>query len=81
MLNRVCVVDNAGNLIDQFGHYGNIDSRGPGKDSAIKTPPVPLGWPEAVGVSRTSIYVLDVLNCRIVRMKKVYAAQEGCKIK
>jgi len=81
VLNRVCVVDNSGNLIEQFGHYGNIDSRGPGKDSRIKTPEVPLGWPEAVGVSRTRIYVLDIVNSRIVRMKKTYAAEEVCEIR
>jgi len=77
----VRIVDNAGNLIQQFGHYGNIDSRGPGEDSAIKTPPVPLGWPQAVGVSGTKVYVLDVLNSRIVRMNKVYAAEATCAIK
>ena len=72
----VRIVDNAGNLIQQFGAYGNIDSRGPGGDSMIKTPAVPLGWPEAVGASHKAVYVSDVVNRRIVRMKKVYAAEE-----
>ncbi len=72
----VRIVDNAGNLIQQFGHYGNIDSRGPGEDSMIKTPDVPLGWPQAVGASYKAVYVSDVLNRRIVRMKTVYAAEE-----
>jgi hypothetical protein len=72
----VRAVDNAGNLIQKFGRYGNIDSRGPGEDSLIKKPAVPLGWPEAVGASYKAVYVSDVVNRRIVRMKKVYAAAE-----
>jgi len=69
----VAVVDNAGNEILRFGHYGNVDSAGP--DSAIPTPPIPLGWPEAVGVSEKAIYVADVLNRRIVRVRRTWAAQ------
>ncbi|MHC4914761.1 MAG: hypothetical protein ACYTGB_04650 [Planctomycetota bacterium] len=76
----VRIVDNAGNLIQKFGHYGNIDSRGPGEDSMIKTPAVPLAWPEAVAASYKAVYVSDVLNRRIVRMKKVYDAEETCAI-
>ena len=72
----VGVADNAGNEILSFGHYGNVDSRGPGQDSLIKTPAVPLGWPEAVGVSEKAIYVSDVLNRRIMRLMKKYAAEE-----
>jgi hypothetical protein len=77
----VRAVDNAGNEILSFGAYGNIDARGPGAESPIKKPDVPLGWPEAVGVSQKAIYVSDVLNRRIVRMKKVYAAEETCEVK
>jgi hypothetical protein len=76
----VRIVDNAGNLIQQFGKYGNIDSRGPGQDSMIKKPAVPLGWPQAVGASYKAIYVSDVVNRRIVRMKKVYAAEESAAL-
>lgn len=70
----VRIVDNAGNLIQEFGAYGNIDSAGP--KSMIATPAVPLGWPQAVAASHRNIYVADVLNRRIVRMTKVYAAEE-----
>ena len=77
----VWVVDNAGNEVMKFGQYGNIDSAGPGKDSLIKKPDVPLGWPEAVGVSHKAIYVSDVLNRRIVRLMKKYAAEETCEVK
>ncbi len=72
----VNVLDNEGNQIERFGHYANQDSQGDGETSLIKTPAVPLGWPEAVGVSHKAVYVADVLNRRIVRLKKVYAAEE-----
>ncbi len=77
----VQVVDNEGNEVLRFGHYGNADSRGPGEDSPIKKPEIPLGWPEAVGVSRRAVYVADVLNRRIVRLKKTYAAEETAEAK
>jgi hypothetical protein len=73
---NVRVVDNEGNEILKFGHYGNADSRGQGKDSPITTPAIPLGWPEAVGVSHKAVYVADVLNRRVVRLVKVYDAEE-----
>ena len=76
----VQVVDNEGNEILKFGHYGNADSRGAGDDSPIKVPEIPLGWPEAVGVSRKAVYVADVLNRRIVRLLKTYAAEETCEV-
>ncbi len=71
----VQVVDNEGNEILKFGHYGNADSRGDSADSLVSTPAIPLGWPEAVGVSDKAVYVADVLNRRVVRLKKVYAAE------
>ncbi|MCG3180530.1 MAG: hypothetical protein BIFFINMI_02892 [Phycisphaerae bacterium] len=75
----VKVYDNAGTELFNFGHYGNADSRGPGADSPIKTPAVPLGWPEAVAVSDRAAYVADVLNRRIVRLLKTFAAEEVCQ--
>ncbi len=77
----VKVVDNQGNEVLRFGHYGNADSRGPGKEGSIKTPEIPLGWPEAVGASHKAIYVADVLNRRIVRLKKTFAAEEACPVR
>ncbi|MCX7804070.1 MAG: hypothetical protein N3A38_02660 [Planctomycetota bacterium] len=76
----VRITDNNGNLIREFGRYGNVDSRGTGGDSAVRTPDIPLAWPEAVGVSRRAIYVSDVANRRIVRLTKRYAAEEICGI-
>ena len=77
----VRVLDNAGNEILKFGHYGNADSRGEAEDSPISTPTIPLGWPQAVGASYKAVYVADVLNRRIVRLKKVYQAEEVCTVK
>jgi hypothetical protein len=77
----VRVVDNAGNQILKCGQYGNIDSAGPGKDSMIKKPDVPLAWPQAVGVSQKAIYVSDVANRRIVRLMKKHSAEETCEVK
>jgi hypothetical protein len=86
----VKIVDNAGNLIKTFGHYGNADSRGEKayeeaveadeNTNLVKTPAIPLGWPEAVGVSDKAIYVADVLNRRVVRLLKTYAAEETAPI-
>lgn len=77
----VRIIDNEGNLIREFGHYGNIDSRGPSEKSLVKKPDIPFGWPQAVGVSKTNIYVADAVNRRIVRLKKAYAAEETCEVK
>ena len=44
----VAVLDNAGNPIVRFGHYGNYDAQGAGSPEA--RPDIPLGWPLGVGV-------------------------------
>jgi hypothetical protein len=75
----VAVVDNAGNPILRFGHYGNYDSQGPG--SLEPKPDIPLGWPLGAGVRGDHIYVGDVLNHRVVRVDLSYAAQATAAIK
>jgi hypothetical protein len=77
---HVRVLDNSGNEITRFGHYGNVDSRGPGEGSLVAKPEIPLGWPQAVGVSRRNVYVADLVNKRIVRLRKTYAATERVSI-
>jgi len=69
----VTAVDNAGNHLATFGHYGNYDAQGPG--SAEPEPPIPFGWPTNVGVVDDHVYVADVLNHRIVRVDLEYEAQ------
>ncbi|MBL8026075.1 MAG: T9SS type A sorting domain-containing protein [Fibrobacteres bacterium] len=62
---KVAVVDNEGNTIADFGKYGNTDSRG---GSGI-----PIGWSGNVAASEDYIYVADLSNQRIVRVKMDYA--------
>ena len=76
---KVRVVDNAGNEILTFGGYGNFDSRGP--ESKEPKPPIPLGWPTAVGASDDHIYVGDMLNHRVVRADKRFALEETVETK
>jgi hypothetical protein len=77
----VRIMDNGGALIQEFGAYGNIDSRGALPGELVKGPEIPLAWPESVGVSEKAIYVADVANRRILRLKKSYAAEERVEIK
>ncbi|MFQ5809971.1 MAG: hypothetical protein ACE5JM_10165, partial [Armatimonadota bacterium] len=78
----VRVVDNAGNEIVRFGHYGNPDSRGPG--SALPEPDIPLGWPICVSaghVEQGRLYVADALNRRVIRVDVEFAVEETCAVK
>jgi len=66
----VSVRDNANNEMIRLGGYGNFDCQGP--ESQEPTPPIPLGWPVAVGSSDRYIYIGDALNHRVVRVDKVF---------
>ncbi len=70
----VTIVDNAGNALATFGHYGNFDARGAG--SAEPAPAVQLGWPTNTAVAGDHVYVADVLNHRIVRVDLDYALEK-----
>jgi len=63
------VVDQRGNLIRRIGSYGNADTVGAGTT-------VPLAWPQYVAVSREAVYVSDVMNRRVVRVRLTYAAEK-----
>ncbi len=76
---KVAVVDNSDNQILSFGGYGNWDAQGP--KSAEPKPEIPLGWPIFAGASDKYIYVGDALNHRVVRVDKVFAAEETCEVK
>jgi hypothetical protein len=83
---EVRVLDNSGNEICAFGHYGNFDSQWVPEDSKDKKPlvdkpEVPLGWPLSAGASEKKIYVGDLYNRRIVRVDKRFAAEEICEVK
>ncbi|MBL8028011.1 MAG: hypothetical protein JNL74_16440 [Fibrobacteres bacterium] len=73
--NHVSIVDNNDNLLLQFGKYGNVDSRGglSGPGVPIATPEIPLGFPVSVAASEDYVYVADMANGRVVRVKMNYA--------
>lgn len=73
--NRVTVLDNAGNVLIQFGGYGNSDSRGglAGPGSTIASPSIPLLFATSAMATEDYIYVSDFANCRIARVKMNYA--------
>jgi sugar lactone lactonase YvrE len=76
----VRVVDNAGNEVVRFGHYGNPDAGALG--NVKPSPEIPLGWPIAVSVGRRGrVYVADTLNHRIVRVELSPSAAVECQVK
>jgi len=75
----VTVLDNAGNRLVEFGHYGNFDARGPGSDEP--SPAIPLGWPTNAAVAGDCVYVADVLNHRVVRVDLDFAAEQALAVK
>jgi hypothetical protein len=83
--NSIRVVDNAGNLIVEFGAYGNFDSQwkmaSEGDAPAIDVPAIPMGWPVGAGFSNRSIYICDSYNRRVVRVDKTWGAEQSCEVK
>jgi hypothetical protein len=69
------VIDNAGNEILRFGTYGNRDSMGGLKGDLVPTKDIPLGWPNSVDATDDYIYVGDVINGRLLRIAKTFAAE------
>lgn len=61
---RVSVIDNEGNAILAFGTYGNRDS-GNSND-------IPMAWPNCVDATDDFIYVSDIVNIRLLRLKKTF---------
>jgi len=64
---KVTVTDNNDNPILTMGEYGNTDSRGMG--SLVPEPAIPLMWPTGVTTSENYIYVTDMGNERVARIK------------
>jgi hypothetical protein len=60
---KVAVVDNEGNNIVSFGRYGNVDDP---MDN------IPLAWPVGAAASEDYIYVTDMVNSRLMRVKMNY---------
>jgi len=63
------------NEILRFGTYGNRDSMGGLKGDLVPTEGIPLGWPNSVDASDDTIYVGDVVNNRLLRIAKTFAAE------
>ena len=75
---RFCikVLDGRGNLLRRIGEYGNADSAGP--NSALPDPPIAFAWPAYVGVTDQAVYVSDMLNRRVMRIRLVYRTEASC---
>lgn len=78
LLFNVTVLDNADNRILRFGAYGNYDAEGP--QSREPKPEIPLGSPIFAGATDKHIYVGDALNHRVVRVDKIFAAEQSCAV-
>ena len=89
MTNSVLLYDNAGNLILEFGKYGNFDSlylnpnieAGKQKVPTLAVPEIPLAWPTCAGFSAKALYVLDTYNRRVLRIETTFKAEELCEAK
>jgi DNA-binding beta-propeller fold protein YncE len=72
---RVAVMDNAGNEILHFGTFGNRDSTGGLPGDLVPTKDIPLGFPNSVDATDNFIYVADMVNLRLLRIKKKFQAE------
>jgi len=67
----VQVVDTeTGKLVGEFGTYGNTDCKG--KDSAYPNPELPFGAISSLAVWKDKLFVLDVINRRLVKCSISY---------
>jgi hypothetical protein len=76
LLPRVSMIDNAGNPILSFGQYANRDSTGGLDGDLVPTKEIPMGWPSSVDATEDYIYVSDIVNIRVLRLAKTFAASE-----
>ena len=70
---RVGILDTNGNQICHFGAYGNRDAVGEGEY-------IPLAMGLAVAATDKFIYVCDVANQCLIRVKLTYVAEEICAV-
>lgn len=65
------VIDRAtGETVGEFGSYGNLDCQGPG--SEFPHPELPFGTIAALSVWQDRLFVVDVVNRRVVKCRIVY---------
>ena len=84
--NSVRLVDNAGNLIVEFGKYGNFDSQYVPPDAKdakpiVAVPEIPMAWPTGAGFGKDRLYVLDSYAKRVARIDLKFATQETIEVK
>lgn len=72
LLPQVSVMDNEGNGILRFGTYGNRDSMGGLEGDLVPTQDIPLAWPNSVDATDDYIYVGDLVNIRLLRIRKTF---------
>ena len=78
---RVAAIDNEGNEILAFGTYGNRDSMGGLEGDLVPTKDVPMAYPNCVDATDDHVYVSDIVNVRLMRLAKTFAAAETVGIK
>jgi hypothetical protein len=78
---KVSVIDNEGNPVLSFGTYGNRDSMGGLAGDLVPTRDVPMAWPNSVDATDDYIYVSDIVNIRLLRLAKTFAAAETVGMK
>jgi hypothetical protein len=78
---RVSAIDNEGNAILSFGTYGNRDSMGGLAGDLVPTKDIPMAWPNSVDATDDFIYVSDIVNIRLLRLAKTFAAVESMTLK
>lgn len=67
----VQIVDTrTGKLVGEFGSYGNADCKG--KGSAYPHPELPLGSISSLAVWKNKLFIMDVLNRRLVKCNITY---------
>lgn len=71
---RVSIIDNAGNEILHFGTYGNRDSMGGLPGDRVPTKGIPLAFPNSVDATDNYVYVADMVNLRVLRLKNEFQA-------
>jgi hypothetical protein len=76
LMSKVSVIDNEGNPVLSFGTWGNRDSMGGLEGELVPTKDVPLAYPNSVDATDDYIYVSDIVNIRLMRLAKTFAAAE-----
>ncbi|MFO1043651.1 MAG: hypothetical protein U0941_17855 [Planctomycetaceae bacterium] len=80
LLPQIGVIDNEGNRIMAFGTWGNRDSLGGLPGDLVPTADIPLAWPNSVDADDNFVYVSDMLNARLLRLRKNYANTDSVSL-